>query len=211
MLPTPTYNNLTKSKLKELVYEPSEDTFLFLDALEQELTYLTKLEPLLALEIGSGSGVVITFLAKHLKTNSFYLAVDVNKNACLASKETSIENSIDLNIIQADLLLSFKPNSLDVILFNAPYVPSEENEIDSNNISSSWAGGLNGRQVMNRLFPLIPKILTQNGVFYLVCIKPNKIKEIENIFFEFNFKMEIVLTRKTLIENLFVLKFHRNL
>ena len=210
MLPTPTYNSLTKSNLKELVYEPSEDTFLFLDALEQELTHLRKLNPLLALEIGSGSGVVITFLGKYLKTETLYLAVDINKNACLASKETSIENNIDLNIIQSDLLLSFKPNTLDIILFNAPYVPSELNEIDSNNISSSWAGGdSNGRQVMNRLFPLIPNILTQNGVFYLVCIKQNKIKEIENIFIEFNFKMEIILTRKTLIENLFVLKFYR--
>ena len=210
MLPTPTYN-LTKSNLKHLVYEPSEDTFLFLDALEQQLTCLEKLKPLVAVEIGSGSGVVITFLAKHLKpkNETVFYAVDINKNACQASKETSIENTIDLNIIQSDLLCSFRPNTVDIILFNAPYVPSERHEIDPNNISAAWAGGNNGREVMDRLFPLIPNILTQNGVFYLVCIKPNRIEEIESLFSDLHFKMDVVLSRKTSIESLFVLKFYR--
>jgi release factor glutamine methyltransferase len=213
MLPTPTYQYLSKSILKELVYEPSEDTFLFLDALELELEYLSKLKPLIALEIGSGSGVVITFLAKHLQTNNEteFFAIDINKNACLASKETSLENEICLNVIQSDLLFSLKPNSIDIILFNAPYVPSEENEIDCTNISAAWAGGNDGRKIMDRLFPLIPKILTNNGVFYLVCIKANKIHEIENIFLELNFKMDVVLNRRTSIENLFVLKFYRKI
>ena len=207
MLPTPTYNRLRKSKLKELVYEPSEDTFLFLDALEHELKYLNNLKPLISLEIGSGSGIVSTFLAKNLQ-QAKYLAIDINENACAASRETSEENEIDLEIIQSDLLYALRPKSVDIILFNAPYVPSEANEIDSKNVSAAWAGGENGRVVMDRLFPLIPKILTKHGVFYLVCIKPNKIDEIERLFIDLGFKMDIVLSRRTSIEHLFVLKFY---
>lgn len=34
------------------VYEPAEDTFLFLDALQDELPFLTALDPAICLEIG---------------------------------------------------------------------------------------------------------------------------------------------------------------
>lgn len=223
MLSTPTYKSLKASNLQQNVYEPAEDTFLFLDALELELKYLNGLNPLLALEIGSGSGLVITFLAKHLselnKQTKFY-AIDINQHACKATKLISIENNCDVNVINGDLLFAINNNIsneglFDIIMFNAPYVVTDTCEIsiknsNFNHICTSWAGGIDGREIMDRLFPLIPKLLTKAGVFYLVCIKPNKIDEIENIFTNLGFKMIVLLNRKTSIENLFVLKFIRN-
>lgn len=38
------------------VYEPAEDTFLFLDALQDELPFLAALDPTICLEIGCVNG-----------------------------------------------------------------------------------------------------------------------------------------------------------
>jgi release factor glutamine methyltransferase len=59
---TPNLSHLTKKDF-ENVYEPMEDTFLLLDALEEDLQALEALNPQLICEIGSGSGCVITFLS----------------------------------------------------------------------------------------------------------------------------------------------------
>ena len=50
MLSTPDYSHLT-TKDYESVYEPLEDTFLFLDALEKDINYLNSLNPLFVFEI----------------------------------------------------------------------------------------------------------------------------------------------------------------
>ena len=70
---TPNLDHIPRA-LYEQIYEPAgnaidaEDTFLFLDALEQELDFLKALDPRITLEIGPGSGCVSTFLGQHLYT-----------------------------------------------------------------------------------------------------------------------------------------------
>lgn len=78
--------------LRELnVYEPSEDTFLLLDALESDLENIIASKPRMVLEIGCGSGVVITAIASVVK-DCHYIAVDINPNACNVMKNTAEMN-----------------------------------------------------------------------------------------------------------------------
>lgn len=49
------------------VYEPAEDTFLLLDALEEDADHLRALKPTICVEVGSGSGCVSAFLGRILK------------------------------------------------------------------------------------------------------------------------------------------------
>jgi len=58
MLPTPHYHSSPN------VYDPSEDTFLLLDALEQDTLKIQEMKPSIIMEMGSGSGIVSAFLAK---------------------------------------------------------------------------------------------------------------------------------------------------
>lgn len=62
-LPTPEYFAcVTNSRFRHNVYEPEADTFLLLDALEKDKELLWALQPKRCLEVGCGSGTVITFL-----------------------------------------------------------------------------------------------------------------------------------------------------
>lgn len=206
---TPNYDHLSKFPS---VYEPSEDTFLFLDALEQELPFIKSLNATFIVEIGSGSGVNITALGKCLgDVSAVKLAVDINMAACEATKLTAQVNHVTIDVFNMNLLNCFRQNLFDIILFNPPYVVTGSEEIFGNGIERSWAGGARGREIMDQLFPKLPALLSENGVFYLVAIKENNPEEIMTIMSkEYNFKSSIVKERRILGEHLYILKFQKN-
>ncbi|PHJ21019.1 methyltransferase domain protein [Cystoisospora suis] len=46
------------------VYDPAEDTFLFLHALQEDFSFLLRSKPTLIVEIGCGSGCIVSFLQR---------------------------------------------------------------------------------------------------------------------------------------------------
>ena len=213
MLPTPDYSHL---KDFPNVYDPCEDTFLLLDALEADLGLLKGLKPEIVIEIGCGSGVVINFLSKHLSIaeigRPLCIATDINSQACQATRRTAEKNGNDVEVVNCDLLEPLADRlerKVDLLVFNPPYVVTERGELGSKSIEAAWAGGLNGREVMDRVFPLLDRFLSPSGVFYLVCIKPNNVDDIQSVLHRFGFDMQVVLNRKAGIENLFILRFQR--
>ena len=181
-----------------LVYEPSEDTFLMLDALHHEFTvtrnnHVEKIKNIL--EIGSGTGVSIVsagMLMKQLQRTDYKLyATDINQEAVRITRQTAKENGLDDDIIEvmngdlASPVLDILENQVDVLIFNPPYVPTPDSEVGSEGIEASWAGGLNGRVVLDRALPQIAKLLTKpNGIAYVVVVDDNKPEEICNCMME---------------------------
>lgn len=227
-LPTPSTSHVSFDN----VYEPAEDSFLLLDALSSptETAFLKArfsmtAHPLEALpdfatsttvlEVGTGSGVVLAFLTAHCKeilgrTDVLTFGTDINTFAChgamqtvgLASKESTATSSILGDVINADLASSFRNGSIDILIFNPPYVPTEAApdltkhdiynerskksamdsfERDSHLLSLSYAGGLDGMEVTRKLLDDLPWTLNPvKGVAYvLLCAqnKPHDIKE----------------------------------
>jgi len=201
---------LSDEELKT-VYEPSEDSYLLIDALEADLKTLHALKPMICLEIGSGSGIVITALAVALKKhhNSHFVAIDINPEACRVTRRTSLVNSVDVDILQMNLLDCIQIRyTFDIILFNPPYVVTEYDEVlDDRLVFKTWAGGKNGRQVMEQVFSTIPEILSDAGLFYLVVIKENDPEYILSAFQKLNMSGKIVHERKVRGEHLYVLRF----
>lgn len=65
------------------------------------------------------------------------------------------------------------------------------------------------RQVMDRLFPKVPNLLSHHGVLYVVVIAENCPEDIHHIMNELGFDMHVVKERKVRGEHLLVLKFTR--
>ena len=74
------------------VYEPSDDTFLLVDALTADAAALRAVRPAVCVEVGSGSGAVVTHLGRLLAASApppHVLATDVNRTAALATAATA--------------------------------------------------------------------------------------------------------------------------
>ncbi|RHZ76170.1 hypothetical protein Glove_202g80 [Diversispora epigaea] len=216
MLPTPNLDHLS-SKDYEQIYEPSEDTFLLLDALESEITFIkNEINPCICLEIGSGSGCVSTFLGQLLGNNSTVLfCTDINPNATSITVETGRRNSIYLDSITTNLTSGLLPrlyHSVDILCCNPPYAVTPHEDIYSKNIiEKAWAGGINGREVIDMILPLANDLLSDNGTFYLLVISDNKPDEIrEKMWKQYQFHSEVVISRLAGREKLIILKFRRN-
>lgn len=206
---TPLLNHLTAADY-EHVYEPAEDSFLLLDALEDELEEIRAKKPLLCVEIGSGSGVNITALAKVLP-ESYCCAVDINPYACDATRRTGTANGTSINVIQADLVDAFLNHSIDLLLFNPPYVPTESIEDEElgdqgAQIKKAWSGGIDGCEVVERLLETLGDKLAPGASFYLLLLKENKPFKIADTLKRMQFAADIIKERKIPGEHLFILK-----
>jgi release factor glutamine methyltransferase len=64
----------------------------------------------------------------------------------------------------------------DIIFCNPPYVPSDDvNDIRKSGdmIDLSWAGGINGRQIIDSFIRMGEGILSDSGVMYLLVVQQN--------------------------------------
>lgn len=213
---TPYTTHITSDDFK-YVYEPAEDSFLLLDALEAELPNFLANKPAVCLEIGSGSGVIITALAKALP-NSVCFASDINPRACAITRKTAEYNQASLNVINMDLVGAFRYRSIDVLVFNPPYVVTPDDEITINatdqqqvneKIVKSWAGGTCGRLIMDRVFKQLDMILSPTGVAYILVIEDNKPDDIVRDLKELGFNAKSIAERRIRGEYLIILKIER--
>ncbi|KAJ7650207.1 S-adenosyl-L-methionine-dependent methyltransferase [Roridomyces roridus] len=217
MIPTPDLSHLRPADY-EHVYEPAEDTFILLDALEQDEELLKSIQPRVALEIGSGSGCASSFLGSITGPSSvLYLCTDINTHACSCTQATGRQNKIPLDSIHTSLshpFLSRLRHSVDIILFNPPYVPTHQEEAftaqTERDIGGAWAGGADGMQVTERFFPQVAELLSPRGRFYLVAVAQNDVPAIQRrMRAQYGLDSEIVLKRRAGREHLSVVRFQR--
>ncbi|KAL7495960.1 hypothetical protein ACHAWT_004281 [Skeletonema menzelii] len=183
------------------VYEPSDDTYLLIDAIGYDVDAMEQSEVdgrtlrsnmLQSVEIGCGTGTPTVYLAKRIRgkreetssnninKNCVHYVTDINPDAIRIAKATAESNGIPaehFEAIQCDLasqLLDQLAGKVDVLIFNPPYVPTPDEEVGSSGIEASWAGGSNGRVVIDRALPQIARLLAfPHGVAYVVTVDDN--------------------------------------
>jgi release factor glutamine methyltransferase len=144
----------------EDVYEPAEDSFLFAENLDVE-------KGADVLDVGTGCGILGILAAEKAAT---VLTVDLNPFAIHRAKDNSALNNVrsKMAFIQTNLLTAINENAnFDLILFNAPYLPSAEDEAETW-IGRSWAGGINGREIIDRFISQAPQHLKAKGRILLM-------------------------------------------
>lgn len=197
-----------------------EDSFLVLDALERDLDFLRSLKPSLCLEIGSGSGCNITFLGQILLPHKpACLGIDINSFANKATMATGAANGVSIDAVRSSMVSGMRLDSLvDVLIFNPPYVPTEELPPSIKAMESSlescleaaWAGGKDGRYWIDILMPLVPTILSPCGAFYMVVVDENRPQEIMQMArTQLGLQSCIVIDRRARNEHLSIVKFTR--
>jgi release factor glutamine methyltransferase len=172
----------------ENVYEPAEDSFLFAENLDV-------VEGSQVLDLGAGCGILGILAAKKAWS---VLAVDLNPYAIRCAKENSALNNVrgKMGFMQADLLTTFNANvRFDLVLFNAPYLPADESEAESW-IGRSWAGGINGRQVIDRFISQAPSHLTPDGRILLMQSTLANVEETIDRFAQMGLKTTVEAERK---------------
>ena len=171
----------------EEVYEPAEDSFLFADNLEVD-------KGSRVLEVGTGSGILAIVAAKKAHK---VIAIDLNPYAVRCANQNSKNNEIDDKIffLAGNLFAPLKEGVLfDLILFNSPYVPSEEDET-SFWLGRSWAGGITGRSVIDMFIIQAPKYLEKTGKILLMQSTLAGVDETINKFSNLGFTADIIADR----------------
>ena len=167
------------------------------------------------IEIGIGSGVIIAFITAQAekifgRCDILTLGTDINLFATQAAGETirhALQDGANaseevkhvksmsaqyLSSCVGDLGSPLVHGSVDVILFNPPYVPTTQvpdvpSEKSMSNdspqtytdgsdlLALSWAGGDQGMEVTNRLLEQIPDLLNpKRGVAYFLLCSQNR-------------------------------------
>jgi release factor glutamine methyltransferase len=185
----------------EHVYEPAEDTFLLAENMRVE-------EDDTVLDMGTGCGILAVLAAEKAKS---VLAVDVNPYALQCASrnaETSgVKERIDLR--QGDLFQSIKQNErFSVILFNAPYLPSEPDE-EKNWIGKAWAGGRNGRKIVDRFVMDAPNFLAAGGRIQLVQSSLSNVNRTIELFGELDLRAMVVAQVKVAFESIVLVEAKR--
>lgn len=135
------------------IYSPSEDSYLMFEVLLDNL----RDKKLKVLEIGVGSG----FILDSLKKNGFgdVCGVDINKGAVQACKIRGLQ------VFESDLFTNIK-EKFDVIYFNPPYLPNDDEEDDESRLATT--GGPTGSEIINRFLIDAKNYLMKDGRIYIL-------------------------------------------
>jgi len=207
---TPDTSHLKQLEYEE-VYEPAEDSYLLLDALEQELGLLPS--PQIAVEIGCGSGIISSAICSSFPFATV-IATDINPSACKATLVTAVNNkNPNLQVVRTDFLTCLSDQikgKVDLLVCNPPYVATDINELGSQGIAASWAGGNHGLDLTRRVVEKLNELLSCNGVSYLVLEQCNKPEQfVEEIRQRYQMNCEYVIRRRAGREFLSVIKVTR--
>ena len=205
MFPTPDTSHLTFTH----IYEPAEDSYLLLDTLSSPTetaflrTRFASCTPSpLVVEVGSGSGIVLAFLAANAcaifgRPDILTCATDVSKYACEATVSTVFPETkshapqgVFLGAINADIYSPLRMREVDVLVFNPPYVPTPEMptlhglaeltgfEAETRYLQLTYAGGPTGMATTDRLLEGLDEVLSERGILYLLLCAQNKPDEV---------------------------------
>ena len=204
--------------LLDTLSSPSETDFLrhrFGVETNQVQPKIPTISPLVV-EVGTGSGVVVSFITAQAETifgrnDILTVGTDINLFACQATNETvaracgngwkalseSAKSPVFMDSLNMDLTNAMRPGTIDLLIFNPPYVPTQDMpdmpgakaddkggisiELDTNShmLALSYAGGRDGMETTNRLIAQLPMLLNaKRGTAYIVLCHQNKPQEV---------------------------------
>ena len=182
------------------VYVPAEDSYLLAENL------LIK-EGQSVLEIGTGSGIVAMYASK---LTDKITVTDINFDACQLAEKNFRENGIEnIEILFGNLFEPVKNRKFDVILFNTPYLPTEDGEVLEDTINYAFDGGLNGRKVIDVFLNEVGNHLNDGGIVQLIQSSLSGNEETLDMLDELGFIAEIAASEHYFFEDITLINAYK--
>lgn len=184
------YKN-TIIKTNHHVYEPAEDSFLLAEGALDEIKGSERI-----LEVGCGSGIISAVIKKN--TNARIAGIDINPYAAACTRDNGVE------AIRGDLLNCIR-GKFDIIIFNPPYLPTNESERTKDWINIALDGGYDGRQIINRFIKDAVHHLEDNGRILILLSSFTGIEEVKSKMKELGYDIKEKNTERISFEQLLVI------
>jgi len=178
-------------KITSNVYEPCEDSFLLAQA---ALSIIKNSEEIL--EVGCGSGIISAVIKNNTKAK--IAGIDINPHAVQCTKENGVE------AIRGDLLSCIK-GKFDIIIFNPPYLPTNDEERTSDWINVALDGGNDGRVIINRFLVEACDHLVENGRILMLVSSFTGIEEVESKMISLGYFVKEISKERYNFEELLVI------
>jgi release factor glutamine methyltransferase len=177
------------------VYEPAEDSILLAQSIDVRPGDAV-------LDMGAGTGLLGLLAAKEAKS---VLSVDKSGAAIRCIKENiELNNVTNVSVRESDMFSNIIEN-FDLIIFNPPYLPTEDKE-PKDDVSMAWDGGETGRSVIDRFLEGVEEHLVDGGrLLMLGSSLGNYDLTIKNLE-EKGFVVSILSSKKLDFEKLVVIK-----
>lgn len=178
-----------------MVYEPQEDSYLL-------LKYVKELAFGKVIDVGTGTGILAEGAASNPKVEQVY-AVDIDEEAIseLNKKEMCRGKSCKVKAFPSDLFANVS-GKFDTIIFNPPYLPSDEKNPDV-----ALDGGKRGCELIIEFLKQAKQRLTKQGFILLVFSNRSGKEGIDEALKTLSYEYEL-LEKKNLafFEELYVYK-----
>lgn len=184
------FNN-TSIKIASDVYEPCEDSFLLAQAALSIIQNSPKM-----LEVGCGSGIISAVIKNN--TQAMITGIDINPHAAKCTKENGVD------AIRGDLLSCIR-GKFDIIIFNPPYLPTNDEERTSDWINVALDGGNDGRQIINRFLADARNHLAENGRILILVSSFTGIEEVKSKMISLGYFVEEISKERCNFEELLVI------
>jgi release factor glutamine methyltransferase len=184
------YKN-TAIKISPSVYEPSEDSFLLAEAALTEIKDSERI-----LEVGCGSGIISAVIKAN--TNARVTGIDINPYAAACARDNGVDAII------GDLLSCIK-GKFDIIIFNPPYLPTNESERTNDWINVALDGGYDGREIINRFLEEAGDHLVDNGRVLILVSSITGIEEVKSMMKSLGYDIEEKKKERVSFEELLVI------
>lgn len=179
------------------VYEPAEDTFLVARNLVVNSGERV-------LDVGTGCGILAILAA--LKA-SYVLAIDINPHAIRCARENAYRNGVldKIDFICCNLLDPLRRRQMfDLIIFNAPYLPEEEEP--KSWLERSWCGGVDGRRVIDSFIRSFSDYLKPHGRLLLVQSSLSSVEKTLSALIEMGYDAKVADTAESFFETIALIR-----